>query len=159
MGIVRRKDAGEGIICVNPPMPGKAATPVAKLKHLPSSFIGGPLRFHPADWFTGGGDFLDTLRPKVNSMMTHFTADCRILQGQNTHVRSLRQDVWHCYYGLEAEPFAGRQRWHVLIASWATLCAHKAEGGLGFHVGRVAHCLQLLPLNGSFGSPPISIHV
>lgn len=52
----------------------KAATPVAKLKHLPSSFIGGPQRFHPADWVARGRGvhFLDTLRLKVNGVMTHF---------------------------------------------------------------------------------------
>lgn len=100
----------------------KETTPVAKLKYLPSFSNGGP-RFHPTDRVARGrwrGDFLDTLRPKVNRVMTHFTADCRILQSQGTHMRCLQQDVRHCYYWLETKPFAGRQRRHVLTATlWA----------------------------------------
>lgn len=121
MGIF--EDVGEGIIWVNPPNTRRPRHQL--LKHLPSSFIGGPQRFHPPDRVAGGrrGHFLDTLRPKVNGVMTHFIADCRILQGQGTHMRCLQQDVWHCYYWLETKPFAGRQRRHVLTA---TLWARKA---------------------------------
>lgn len=88
MGTVRRKDVGEGIICVTPPMPGK---PPHQLLNW-STFLLPSLEGHcdstlQTDSLGGGagGHFLDTLRPKVNSVMTHFTADCRILQGQNTH--------------------------------------------------------------------------